>query len=114
MRIPVKRFLFVKGEAPPTNPDKARAVARIQRAYAMEKATFKYGDYHTVPDGPGEGPGMYGVCCNRATNCNCEGEAAASGIFHVGTRQHHDAYHTILGETNHVRKKKIAVSCSVT
>ena len=75
-----------------------RRLARIQRAYAMEVATFQYGEFHTIPDGPGEGPGRYGVCCNRETNCNCEG----TGIFHVGTKGHHDDYHDILGEVNHM------------
>lgn len=64
----------------------------------MEKATFHYGKIHDIPDGPGEGPGRYGVCCNRETDCNCAG-----GLFHVGTKQHHDVYHEFVGETNHVK-----------
>jgi len=64
----------------------------------MEVATFQYGEFHTIPDGPGEGPGRYGVCCNREANCNCEG----TGLFHVGTKGHHDVYHDILGEVNHM------------
>lgn len=96
---PSEAFPLCTGDAPPSDPKAAAALRRIQRAYAMEKATFHFGEYHTVPDGPGEGPGHYGICCNRETGCSCE-----QGIFHVGTKRHHDVYHDILGEVNHMQQ----------
>ena len=95
---PSEAFPLCTGKEPPTDPDALAAMARIQRAYAMEKATFEYGDCNTIPDGPGERPEHYGLCCNRATSCNCE----AGGLSQVGTQQHHDRYHDILGEVNHM------------
>lgn len=80
----------------PTDNDDLAAMNRILAAYAMEKATFDFGTILPVPDGPHEGPKQYGVCCDRARNCNCEDSHV--GIFNLGTRLHHDKYHSILGE----------------
>ncbi|KAL3926423.1 MAG: hypothetical protein SGBAC_013479 [Bacillariaceae sp.] len=55
----------------PEDPQDAAAMNRILKAYAMEKATFEFGNLVPYPDGPGEGP---------------------------GTAEHHDKYHDALGE----------------
>lgn len=89
----------------PQNAEDRAAVNRIMKAYAMELATFKYGTAEPLPPGPGEGPHRYGLCCNRATNCSCESlwdEEFLSSIFNVGSKAHHDLYHDILGEVNHM------------
>lgn len=85
----------------PTNPDELAAMKRIQKAYAMEKATFEFGTIIPMPDGPKEGPNQYGVCCDRSKGCNCINspmEQQNVGIFNLGTRAHHDRYHSALGE----------------
>ena len=39
--------------------------------YREELKTFTFGTLVPAPDGPGEGPGRYGVCCDRERSCNC-------------------------------------------
>jgi len=84
----------------PTGPEHSAAMKRIMKAYAFEVATFQYGTIVPEPDGPGERHGQYGLCCDRAANCNCDSDGAAStaGLFNVGTKRHHDTYHYVLGE----------------
>eukprot|EP00934_Nitzschia_sp_Nitz4_P003453 Nitzschia sp. Nitz4//scaffold42_size132992//46093//47946//NITZ4_003391-RA/size132992-processed-gene-0.8-mRNA-1//1//CDS//3329551694//3443//frame0 len=87
----------------PTNEADLAAMNRMLAAYAMEKATFEFGTILPIPDGPGEGPQQYGVCCDRSRGCNCtnvsdeEEDPLSIGIFNLGTRKHHDRYHSILG-----------------
>ena len=38
-----------------------------------ELRTFHYGKLTAPPDQPGEGPGRYGVCCDRSKKCDCSG-----------------------------------------
>ena len=38
-----------------------------------ELRTFHYGKLTAPPDQPGEGPGRYGVCCDRTKRCDCSG-----------------------------------------
>jgi arylsulfatase A-like enzyme len=88
----------------PDDPNDLAAIQRILKAYAMEKATFEFGNLVPYPDGPGEGPDRYGLCCDRSKNCFCiddtddEEEKTNVGIFNLGTKQHHDKYHEALGE----------------
>jgi hypothetical protein len=90
------------GEMPKNNPEDRAAMRRIMNAYAMEKATFTFGKINPEPDGEGEGPGTYGVCCDRSKSCNCVGskepEDSMVGILNIGTKRHHDKYHHALGE----------------
>ena len=80
----------------PDKPEDREAMKRIMAAYAMEKATFPIGDIIQEPDGPGEGPSHYALCCDRAKDCFCEDNHV--GIFNLGTKRHHDEYHKALGE----------------
>merc|ERR1719263_1855 len=76
------------------------ALKRIVKALAMEKATFVHQTNTPLPDGPGEGPGIYGVCCDRSKNCDCNGKPSSqgTGMFGIGSKQHHDVYHEVSGE----------------
>ena len=90
------------GHMPRSNEDQ-EAMYRIMKAYAMELATFVQGRLTPAPDGPGEGPGKYGICCDRARECNCSdtrsnGNEVIGGLFSLGTKQHHYRYHEELGE----------------
>ena len=49
-------------------------LADIEAAHQKELATFTYGHLVPAPDLPGEGPGKYGVCCDRTKNCDCNGK----------------------------------------
>jgi arylsulfatase A len=78
----------------------AAALKRIVHALAMEKATFVHQKNTPLPDGPGEGPGKYGVCCDRSKNCDCDGKPSleGTGLFGIGSKQHHDRFHEVSGE----------------
>jgi arylsulfatase A len=95
------------GNEMPTDPIHRAAMDRIVKAYAMEKATFTFGKVIPYPDGPGEGPGKYGICCDRLRDCHCRDNDGngdnddddrwwLGGIMNVGTQEHHDRYHHIL------------------
>jgi arylsulfatase A len=146
---PAEAYPLSKGydDVPSSDADRD-ALDRIMQAYAFEVSTFEYGSKVPEPDGPDEGPGRYGVCCDRERECNCRdgqstsglggddgerggdddngGESGADdeteagvkeedstvertntetssasrigGLFSVGTRGHHDAYHRALGQ----------------
>jgi len=54
------------------------AVKAINYAFDREQATFTRGSLVAPPDGPNEGPSMYGVCCDRDqkgkdATCDCSG-----------------------------------------
>ncbi|OEU21348.1 alkaline phosphatase-like protein [Fragilariopsis cylindrus CCMP1102] len=78
----------------PTKKEDLMAMNRILKAYAMEKSTFQFGNITQEPDGPGEEPGKYALCCDRSRECYCNDRA---GIFNLGTKEHHGQYHKALG-----------------
>ena len=52
--------------------DYATVIAEVNAAFDKEVATgMTWGTLIPAPDGPGEGPGTYGVCCSRAEECDC-------------------------------------------
>jgi len=64
----------------PTDADARRAIQDIQQAYEVEKQTLVHGHLTPEPDGPGEGPDRYCLCCDRAKSCNCNGPPSASQL----------------------------------
>ncbi len=60
-------------ETRPADPAIEAVVAQFSAAYAREVGTFRVYPSPPAPDGPGEGPGRYGVCCNRTLGCDCDG-----------------------------------------
>ncbi len=52
------------------NPQQSSAILAALR---KELQTFTWGKLVAPADGPGEGPGTYGVCCDRAQGCDCDG-----------------------------------------
>jgi C-terminal region of aryl-sulfatase len=110
---PSEAYPIVHGNEWPTDTTHRAAMERIVKAYAMERSTFSFGTLDPYPDGPGEGPGLYGVCCDRTKDCNCAAPPLqrarsqvdidgsldeGSGILNIGTKWHHDQYHKVLGE----------------
>ena len=62
----------------PKDAELKAAVQAINAAFDKEQATFTRGTLVAPPDGPHEGPNMYGVCCDRAekgkdATCDCSG-----------------------------------------
>jgi hypothetical protein len=95
----------------PETPDDRDALNRIQKAHAMEVATFEFGQIQDVPDGPGESPGTYGVCCDRSLFCKCNGSGKKEiniGVFKLGSKEHHDKYHIALGQAAPARPRTSA------
>ncbi|KAL3934985.1 MAG: hypothetical protein SGARI_003154 [Bacillariaceae sp.] len=93
----------------PKDPEHKEAMERIMKAYAMEKATFVFGKVIHYPDEPDEGPGKYGVCCDRSRECFCPKNESSlsqdvleSSFFNLGSVSeadaHHQRYHKYLGE----------------
>jgi hypothetical protein len=80
----------------PQHEEDVAAMQRILAAYANEKATFQFGTIKQEPDGDGEGPGRYALCCDRAQNCYCKN--TYTGILNLGTSEHHRIYHEVIGE----------------
>jgi arylsulfatase A len=78
----------------------AAAMIRIVSALAMEKATFVHQANVPLPDGHGEGPGMYGVCCDRSKNCDCDGRPSqhVAGFFGIGSKLQHASLQETTGE----------------
>ena len=85
----------------PGRAEDVDALNRILKAYAMEVSTFEFGQILDIPDGPGESPGKYGVCCDRSRGCNCTGGTTQNernmGLFNLGSDEHHEKYHIALG-----------------
>jgi len=55
-----------------THPEVRPVIKHFQEAFTMEAMTFHYGNRaQHEPEEPGEGPGKYGVCCNRDNHCFC-------------------------------------------
>ena len=48
--------------------------------FLSEIKTFEFGKLIPPPDGPGEGPDKYGVCCDRAKGCDCDGRPYPPGL----------------------------------
>ena len=59
------------GSHVPDDDGVARLLRRFADAYAAEMATHTDWVAPPAPDAPGEGPGRYGVCCNRTAACYC-------------------------------------------
>mmetsp|Transcript_5161 Transcript_5161/g.15743 ORF Transcript_5161/g.15743 Transcript_5161/m.15743 type:complete len:179 (+) Transcript_5161:1351-1887(+) len=59
------------------DPLLADVLQTLQKAYDVEMATLDHYSSPPAPDGPGEGPGMYGICCDRLRECNCDDSEAS-------------------------------------
>ena len=55
------------------DPAIAAVLEQIMQAYAKEVASVVPHASQPAPDGPGEKPGEYGICCNRTLGCDCDG-----------------------------------------
>ena len=74
-RCATRRVCLTSGIASlglPAADSPLRAVVEtLNKARAAEIATVHQVHTPPAPDGPGEGPGTYGVCCDRKRACNC-------------------------------------------
>lgn len=74
---PSEAYPLTHNKVQPTDPTIKAVISAIQTAFAHENATFTYGQLVPAPDLPGEGPGKYGVCCDRSRGCDCNGKPSA-------------------------------------
>lgn len=73
---PSEAYALTQNTTAPPDPALAAVVARFAAAYAREVAAVVARPSPPAPDAPGEGPGAYGVCCNRTLGCECDGPPA--------------------------------------
>ena len=71
---PAESIALCANTTTPSDPELARVVNVLQSAYAKEIAGKIVRPSPPAPDGPGEGPGTYGICCNRTKGCDCDGK----------------------------------------
>ena len=70
---PSEAYALVHNNTMPTDPELVTLVETLQDAYKKEVASLNAYKKDPPPDEPGEGPGAYGVCCDRAKGCDCDG-----------------------------------------
>jgi len=68
---PSEAYPLVNGSMP-HSPELIQLVSELQALYKAEIASLQPYSQPPAPDGPGEGPGLYAVCCNRTLGCNCD------------------------------------------
>jgi len=70
---PSEAYPLTENGVQPDDPEIKAVLAALETAREQEKATMHYGTLVAPPDGPGEGTNKYGVCCDRAKGCDCNG-----------------------------------------
>ena len=81
---PSEAYPLVRNDTMPTDPALVKLVQGFQAAYAKEVSTLHPTSAPPEPDGPGEGPGRYGVCCDEAKQCDCDGKPSSGGKWPAG------------------------------
>jgi len=71
--------LTTNGEQP-QDPEIKAVLAALTAARKKEISSMVFGKLTTPPDGPGEGPNKYGVCCDRAQGCDCNGKPSVVSL----------------------------------
>ena len=75
---PSEAYPLTQNGTRPSDPAIAAVVSAIKAARKAERARFTTQKLIPPPDGPGEGPNKYGVCCSRAKGCDCDGPPSAA------------------------------------
>ena len=55
----------------------AQVIKTLQAAYKEQIRALVPHASPAAPDAPGEGPGTYGVCCDRSKGCDCDGKPSS-------------------------------------
>jgi len=74
---PSEAYALTDNNTMPSDPKLRQVVRVLQEEYAKQVQILV--PHHTpdAPDGPGESPGKYGVCCDRSKGCDCDGQPSA-------------------------------------
>lgn len=70
---PSEQFPLCMNTTTPKDPELVHVIKRLEEARADILKDVVPHESKPAPDGPGEGPGKYGVCCNRTMGCDCDG-----------------------------------------
>ncbi|KAL3910572.1 MAG: hypothetical protein SGPRY_009006 [Prymnesium sp.] len=70
---PSEAYALTDNNTMPNDPMLQGVVKTLQKAYELQVKRLVSHHSPPAPDEPGEGPGRYGVCCDRAKNCDCDG-----------------------------------------
>jgi arylsulfatase A-like enzyme len=76
-RDPSEAYALTYNTTTPSDPELSKVVAKFISSYAQQVASLVRTQPPPAPDRPGEGPGKYGVCCNRTLGCDCDGPPSA-------------------------------------
>lgn len=77
---PSEAYPLTTNGTQPSDPQLITVLAALKDARAKEVASMVYGKLVAPPDGPGEGPNKYAVCCDRAKGCDCNGKPSVFRI----------------------------------
>ena len=72
---PSEAYPLCANTTSPADPRLAAVVRKLHQARARQIETLRPHASPPAPDGPGEGPGRYGICCNRTLKCDCDDAA---------------------------------------
>lgn len=75
---PSEAYPLTYNTTSPPDPALRAVVAKFVAAYEEEIRNVQRHVSPPAPLGPGEGPGRYGVCCNRTLGCDCDGPPSSS------------------------------------
>lgn len=71
---PSEAYALTDNNTMPSDPKLQEVIRTLQDAYKLQLQSLVPHSTPPAPDGPGEGPGTYGVCCDRAQGCDCDGK----------------------------------------
>jgi len=75
---PSEAYPLTANNTIPTDAKLKEVVQYLQVAYAQETQSLVPHVSPPAPDEEGEGPGKYGVCCDRSKGCDCDGAPTAA------------------------------------
>mmetsp|Transcript_7205 Transcript_7205/g.12505 ORF Transcript_7205/g.12505 Transcript_7205/m.12505 type:complete len:82 (-) Transcript_7205:59-304(-) len=70
---PSDAYALADNNTMPSDAKLQEVIKTLQKAYAEQVERLVPYPSPPAPDAPGEGPGRYGVCCDRSKGCDCDG-----------------------------------------
>ena len=70
---PAEAYPLSVNTTTPRDPELRAVIAKLNAARALQSDLLHGHTTPPPPDGKGEGPGRYGVCCDRSKGCDCDG-----------------------------------------
>jgi len=74
---PSEAYALTENNTMPSDPKLQQVIKTLQAAYKEQIRALVPHASPAAPDAPGEGPGTYGVCCDRSKGCDCDGKPSS-------------------------------------